>query len=81
MEKDQLLDMIRLYKQALADMTEEKFACQALLNMQAKQIQDLNDQIQKGVSKRLHKHGILKQTPIIGKTGVFHVCADALLQG
>lgn len=46
MEKDQLLDMIRLYKQALADMTEEKFACQALLNMQAKQIQDLNDQIQ-----------------------------------
>ena len=46
MEKDQLLYMIRLYKQALADMTEEKFACQALLNMQAKQIQDLNDQIQ-----------------------------------
>ena len=46
MEKDQLLDMIRLYKQALADMTEEKFACQALLNMQATQIQDLNDQIQ-----------------------------------
>ena len=46
MEKDQLLDMIRLYKQALADMNEEKFACQALLNMQAKQIQDLNDQIQ-----------------------------------
>ena len=46
MEKDQLLDMIRLYKQALADMTEEKFACQELLNMLAKQIQDLNDQIQ-----------------------------------
>lgn len=46
MEKEQLLDMIRLYKQALADMTEEKFACQALLNMQAKQIQELNEQIQ-----------------------------------
>ena len=46
MEKDQLLDMIRLYKQALADKKKKKFACQALLNMQAKQIQDLNDQIQ-----------------------------------
>ena len=46
MEKDQLLDMLRLYKQALADITEEKFACQALLNMQAKQIQELNEQIQ-----------------------------------
>lgn len=46
MEKEQLLDMLRLYKQALADMTEEKFACQALLNMQAKQIQELNEQIQ-----------------------------------
>lgn len=46
MEKDQLLDMLRLYKQALADMTEEKFACQALLNMQAKQIQELNEQVQ-----------------------------------
>lgn len=46
MEKEQLLDMLRLYKQALADMTEEKFACQALLNMQAKQIQELNEQVQ-----------------------------------
>lgn len=46
MEKDQLLDMLRLYKQALADITEEKFACQALLNMQAKQIQELNEQVQ-----------------------------------
>lgn len=46
MEKDQLLGMLRLYKQALADITEEKFACQALLNMQAKQIQELNEQIQ-----------------------------------
>ena len=27
-------------------MTEEKFACQALLNMQAKQIQELNEQVQ-----------------------------------
>lgn len=46
MEKEQLLDMLRLYKQALADMTEEKFACQALLNKQAKQIQELNEQVQ-----------------------------------
>ena len=46
MEKEQLLDMLRLYKQALADITEEKFACQALLNMQAKQIQELNEQVQ-----------------------------------
>lgn len=46
MEKEQLLDMLRLYKQALADMTEEKFAYQALLNMQAKQIQELNEQVQ-----------------------------------
>lgn len=46
MEKEQLLDMLRLYKQTLADMTEEKFACQALLNMQAKQIQELNEQVQ-----------------------------------
>ena len=37
MEKEQLLEIISMYKQALADATEEKFAYQAMLKAQVKQ--------------------------------------------
>lgn len=46
MEKEQLLEIISMYKKALADATEEKFAYQAMLKAQAKQIQELDLQIQ-----------------------------------
>ena len=46
MEKEQLLEIISMYKKALADATEEEFAYQAMLKAQAKQIQELDLQIQ-----------------------------------
>lgn len=46
MEKEQLLEIISMYKQALADATEEKFAYQVMLKAQVKQIQELDLQIQ-----------------------------------
>lgn len=46
MEKEQLLDIMSMYKQALADAIEEKFAYQAMIKLQAKQIQQLDEQIQ-----------------------------------
>lgn len=45
MEKEQLLEIVSMYKQALADATEEKFAYQALIKAQAKQIQQLDEQM------------------------------------
>ena len=46
MEKNQLIDVIKLYKQCLADAMEEKIVFQALVNQQAKQIQEMEQQIQ-----------------------------------
>jgi hypothetical protein len=46
MEKAQLIEVIKLYKQQLADAMEEKMVFQVLLNMQAKQIQEMEQQIQ-----------------------------------
>lgn len=46
MEQEQLVHVIGLYKQALADHMEEKFAIQALMAKQAKQIQELEQQVQ-----------------------------------
>lgn len=46
MEKEQLVQVIGLYKQSLADCMEEKFAIQALMSKQAKQIQELEQQVQ-----------------------------------
>ena len=46
MEQAQLVHVIGLYKQSLADCTEEKFALQALIAKQAKQIQELEQQVQ-----------------------------------
>ena len=46
MEKEQLIEMIKLYKQNLADAMEEKMAYQVLVAQQAKQLQELEKQIQ-----------------------------------
>lgn len=46
MDKDQLIEMIKLYKQHLADALEEKMAYQVLVAQQAKQLQQLEEQIQ-----------------------------------
>lgn len=46
MEKEQLIEVIKLYKQYLADAVEEKMVFQVLINKQAKQIQELEQQIQ-----------------------------------
>lgn len=46
MEKDQLIEVIKLYKQYLADAMEEKMVFQVLVNQQAKQLQEMEQQIQ-----------------------------------
>ena len=46
MEKEQLIEVIKLYKQRLADATEEKMVFQVLVNQQAKQLQEMKQQIQ-----------------------------------
>lgn len=46
MDKTQLLEVIKIYKQQLADNMEEKIVFQVLINAQAKQIQELEQQIQ-----------------------------------
>lgn len=46
MEKEQLIEMIKLYKQHLADAMEEKMAYQVLVAKQAKQLQEMEQQIQ-----------------------------------
>ena len=46
MEQEQLVHVIGLYKQSLADCMEEKFAIQALMAKQAKQMQELEQQVQ-----------------------------------
>ena len=46
MEHEQLVHVIGLYKQSLADCTEEKFALKAIMAKQAKQIQELEQQVQ-----------------------------------
>lgn len=46
MEKDQLIEMIKLYKQHLADAIEEKMAYQVLVTQQAKRLQEMEQQIQ-----------------------------------
>lgn len=46
MEKEQLIEVIKLYKQYLADAMEEKMVFQVLVNQQAKQIQEMEQQIQ-----------------------------------
>ena len=46
MEREQLIEVLKIYKQQLADAMEEKMVFQALLNMQAKQIQDMEQQLQ-----------------------------------
>lgn len=46
MEKEQLIEVIKLYKQCLADAMEEKMVFQVLVNQQAKQLQEMEQQIQ-----------------------------------
>ena len=46
MEKEQLIEVIKIYKQYLADAMEEKMVFQVLVNQQAKQIQEMEQQIQ-----------------------------------
>lgn len=46
MEKDQLIEVIKLYKQNLADAMEEKMVLQVLVAQQAKQLQEMEQQIQ-----------------------------------
>ena len=46
MEREQLIEVLKIYKQQLADVMEEKMVFQALLNMQAKQIQAMEQQLQ-----------------------------------
>lgn len=46
MEKEQLIEVIKLYKQYLADVMEEKMVFQVLVNQQAKQLQEMEQQIQ-----------------------------------
>lgn len=46
MEKEQLIEVIKLYKQYLADAIEEKMVFQVLVNQQAKQLQEMEQQIQ-----------------------------------
>ena len=46
MEKEQLIEVIKLYKQYLADALEEKMVYQVLVNQQAKQLQEMEQQIQ-----------------------------------
>lgn len=46
MEKEQLIEVIKLYKQSLADAMEEKMVFQVLVNQQAKQLQEMEQQIQ-----------------------------------
>ena len=46
MEKEQLIEVIKLYKQNLADAMEEKMAYQVLVAQQAKQLQEMGQQIQ-----------------------------------
>ena len=46
MEKEQLIEVIKLYKQYLADAMEEKMVFQVLVNKQAKQLQEMEQQIQ-----------------------------------
>lgn len=46
MEKEQLIEVIKIYKQHLADAMEEKMVFQVLVNQQAKQLQEMEQQIQ-----------------------------------
>ena len=46
MEKEQLIEVIKLYKQYLADAMEEKMVFQVLVNQQSKQLQEMEQQIQ-----------------------------------
>ena len=46
MEKEQLILVLNSYRQALTNVTEEKFVLQALVTCQANQIEELNQQIQ-----------------------------------
>ena len=46
MEKEQLIEVIKLYKQYLADAMEEKMVFRVLINQQAKQLQEMEQQIQ-----------------------------------
>lgn len=46
MEKEQLIEMIKLYKQHLADAMEAKMAYQVMVAEQAKQLQEMEQQIQ-----------------------------------
>ena len=46
MEKERLIEVIKLYKQYLADAMEEKMVFQVLVNQQAKQLQEMEQQIQ-----------------------------------
>lgn len=46
MEKEQLIEIIKLYKQNLADAMEEKMIYQTLVAQQAKQLQEMEKQLQ-----------------------------------
>lgn len=46
MEKEQLIEVIKIYKQHLADAMEEKMIFQVLVNQQAKQLKEMEQQIQ-----------------------------------
>jgi non-homologous end joining protein Ku len=57
MEKEQLIEVIGLYKQALADCIEEKFAYQSVVSKQARQIKELNEQMQNLMQQLQNKEG------------------------
>lgn len=46
MEKEQLIEILKLYKQNLADAMEEKMIYQTLVAQQAKQLQEMEKQLQ-----------------------------------
>lgn len=46
MEKEQLIEMLKIYKKNLADAIEEKIAYQVLAAEQARQLRELEKQIQ-----------------------------------
>lgn len=47
MENEQLLQVLAYYKQALADCTENKFVYMAIANRQAKEIQELKQELER----------------------------------
>lgn len=56
MEKEQLLEALKLYKQQLADAIEEKIIFQVLVAKQANQIQQLEEQI-RNLNAQLNERG------------------------